>query len=166
MPARPAKAAKAARPAKATAPVKTAKKPGKKAAKAAAAGGREANFYELRSGRRRITYTASDITGRPLLNYSDRKRDLSFRGDEIQQDPQPIGLLLTVTLEAIPDLQSDLLTVLIPRVNLTNGGEEEVETEAIFTRVRTSIGGPDLVDGQVQTYDSRTFHGTASFILS
>ncbi|HVR95431.1 MAG TPA: hypothetical protein VMW27_02380 [Thermoanaerobaculia bacterium] len=164
MPTRPAKAAKTARPAKAAAPAKPVQA-GKKTAKTRAAGRQEANFYELRSGRRRITYTASDKTGQPLLHYSDRKRDLSFRGEEIQQDPQPIGLLLTVTLEAIPDLQSDLLTILIPRVNLTDG-EEEVETEGIFTRVKTSIGGPNLVDGQVQTYDARTFHGTASFILS
>jgi hypothetical protein len=122
-----------------------------------------ANFYELRSGRTRLTYTESNIAGQPVLTY----KDLSFTGGEIQQDPQPIGLLLTVVLKAVPDAYSDLLTVLIPRVNLESvGDKDKVATEVIFTRVRTSIGGPDLVAGQVQTYTTKTFTGTASFILS
>lgn len=144
-----AKAAKSTKPTKAPPAAKTA-------------GSRvQANFYELRSGRTRLTYTESNIAGQPVLTY----KDLSFMGDEIQQDPQAIGLLVTVVLKAVPDAYSDLLTVLIPRVNLTNGAAK-VATEVIFTRVRTSIGGPNLVNGQVQTYTTKTFTGTASFIVS
>jgi hypothetical protein len=175
MPTRPAKAAKTPRPAaKAAQPAKkTAKKATKKATPAAKPAGRAkasgnrvpANFYELRSGRSRITYTESNIAGEPVLTYKDLKRDLTFTGDEIQQDPQQIGLLLTVVLAFAPDGFSDLLTVLIPRVNLTNG-EGKVKTEAIFTRVKDSIGGPNLVSGQVQSYTTKTFTGTAQFIVT
>lgn len=163
MPTRPTKAAKK------TAAKTTAKKaakatkaaPAKKAAAKTAGSRVQANFYDLRSGRTRLTYTESNIAGQPVLTY----KDLSFMGDEIQQDPQAIGLLATVVLKAVPDAYSDLLTVLIPRVNLTNG-EAKVATEVIFTRVRTSIGGPNLVNGQVQTYTTKTFTGTAQFIVS
>ena len=171
MPTSPSKAAKTPRPAvKVAQPAKKAAKKATQAAKpvrrAKASGNRvPANFYELRSGRAQISYTESNIAGQPVLTYRDLKRDLTFTGDEIQQDPQQIGLLLTVVLAFAPDGFSDLLTVLIPRVNLTNG-EGKVKTEAIFTRVKDSIGGPNLVNGQVQSYTTKTFTGTAQFIVS
>jgi hypothetical protein len=161
--ARPAR--KAAKPAKPTKATKPARRPAKPAKPAAGGKRRSANFYELRSGRTRITYTESNIAGQPVVTYRDGKRDLAFTGDEIQQDPQQIGLLLTVVLDVVFDGYTDLLTLLVPQVNLTNG-DEKVTTKAIYTRIKDSIGGPGLVDGQVQSYDTQTLRGTASFIVS
>ncbi|MFL6192868.1 MAG: hypothetical protein ACJ75H_01755 [Thermoanaerobaculia bacterium] len=170
--ARPAKPAK--KPVKKAASAQKAKpaqkpRPAKKApTKAAlkAAGLTPANYFELVRGGTTITFTESNIAGQPLLNFDDGARQLSFMGNQIEQLSSEIGAILTVDLDFIPDLRTDALTVVIPQVNLKGGAPARFKTVVIFTAIRSSIAGPGLVEGPIQTYTAQTFRGTASFIVS
>ena len=42
----------------------------------------------------------------------------------------------------------------------------KVDVPVVFHTVQGSIAGPPLNPGQVQTYDVKTFSGTASFVVS
>jgi hypothetical protein len=87
-----------------------------------------------------------------------------FRGDEIRLAETEIGRTVTVTLEAVPDLHVETLTLLLPPTNLQNG-ESRLRTEAITTTHRTSIGGPRLVRGQVLSYATATLSGMARSVV-
>lgn len=121
----------------------------------------EANFFELRRGRSKITYTASDIAGKPQLNFEGK----TFRGDEIRREKSELGTLVTVTLSEIPDLERRLLTLVLPDV-LVDDAPEKVSAPVVFTRVELSIAGRPLKPGPVQTYDVKIYTGKASFIVT
>ena len=57
-------------------------------------------------------------------------------------DGTDIGNLVTVQIDAVPDLHTLTFSVLIPRFNLPEGNENPFETEAVLTMHLTSIGGP------------------------
>jgi hypothetical protein len=122
----------------------------------------EANFFELRRSGSSITYTASDIAGKPQVNYDGR----TFRGREVRREKTELGTLVTVTLAEKPDLERRLLTIVLPQVQLKNGTPEKFKAPVVFTRVEMSIAGPPTHPGPVQTYDVKIYSGTASFILS
>jgi hypothetical protein len=73
-------------------------------------------------------------------------------GEQIRTQENEIGRLVTVTLQAVEDGDSTLLTLLVPRVNLGDMGEQAIKTIAILTTERWSIAGPSLVTGAVQSY--------------
>jgi hypothetical protein len=73
-------------------------------------------------------------------------------------------MLITVTLEVIPDLHTLTLTLLVPQINLDEGNESSFSTQAILTTHRTSIGGPNLVKGPLQTYEVVALEGTARLV--
>jgi hypothetical protein len=135
-------------------------------ATAAIAQPKQANHFELHRGGTSITYDASSITGKPLLNYNDGTISRSFTGDEIETVKASIGTLLTVDVEFIPDAETKAVTVVLPQVNLKDGKPRRFKTVVLFTTIHTSFVGPALVDGPIQTYTAKTFRGTASFVLS
>ena len=120
----------------------------------------EPNLFELRSGTIKIMYSTTSLSGLPLFNYKDSQQALTFQGEEIRQSDSEIGRQITVTIEQIPDLQTVTFTLLLPDINL-EGTETRFRTVGITTITRTSIGGPDLVKGPIQTYLPRIFWGTA-----
>ena len=120
----------------------------------------EPNLFELRSGSIKIVYSTTSLSGMPLLNYEDSQRTLAFQGDEIRQSDSEIGHQITVTIEQMPDLRTVTFTLLLPDINL-EGTEIRFRTVGITTITRTSIGGPDLVKGPIQTYLPRILWGTA-----
>jgi len=129
---------------------------------AIAAGGAPANAYDLEGPRGlRVNYSASSFGGVPLLQYQDRRRTLSFRDTEIRTEPTSIGTLVTVRLEDTPDLEGLDFTLVVPRVNVDDSREGPVATFGFWTRQRTTIGGPDLVEGQVESYATVQLTGTA-----
>jgi hypothetical protein len=128
---------------------------------------RTPNLFELHSKDTQITYTTSSIVGVPQFNYQTPSLNLNFSGADIRTQDTELGTEITVTLEQIPDLQTVILTLLIPAVNLRSGAiETSIETVAIITIDRTSIGGPSLVDGQIQTYQTLPLRGTARLVNS
>jgi len=124
------------------------------------------NLFDLEGHDTKIKYATTSITGAPLFNYEHKDQSREFLGDAIRVLPTPIGSLVTVTLEIVPDLHTVTLTLLLPAVNLVDGHDAEVRTEAILTTARTSIAGAGLVKGQVQTYDTVKLEGTAQIVLS
>ena len=119
------------------------------------------NLYELTGHQVHIRYSTSSLTGEALLSYRDAQRNLSFHGDQIRVAPSEIGRLVTVTLGQVPDLQSTTLTLLIPDINL-DSDVVLFKTSAITTTHKTTIGGPDLVGGAIQTYKTMILRGQAS----
>jgi hypothetical protein len=107
-----------------------------------------------------LTYSTTSLSGQPQLTYKDMKRTLTFHGEEIRQIDSEIGQQVTVTLEQVPDLRTETLTLILPAINIEGTGTF-FQTNAIITTHRTSIGGPDLVKGVLQTYRIKTLRGTA-----
>lgn len=124
----------------------------------------EPNLFELRSGSIKITYSTTSLSGQPLFTYKERRQTLTFRGEEIRQSDSEIGRQITVTIEQIPDLRTVTFTLLLPDINL-EGTETRFRTVGIKTITQTSIGGPGLVKGPIQTYLQRIFWGTARQVI-
>jgi hypothetical protein len=124
----------------------------------------EPTMYELSCDGTTLTYSTSGIDGTSQLSYATGDRSYVFRGDEIRLAETEIGRTVTVTLEAVPDLHVETLTLLLPPTNLQNG-ESRLRTEAITTTHRTSIGGPRLVRGQVLSYATATLSGMARSVV-
>jgi hypothetical protein len=123
------------------------------------------NLFDLQGKDTQITYSTSSIAGVPQFNYQTPSLNLNFSDTDIRAQDTEIGRQITVTLEQTPDLQTITLTLLIPTINLPpEATENPVETVAIMTTARTSIGGPDLVDGQIQIYDTLSLQGKARLV--
>jgi hypothetical protein len=122
------------------------------------------NLFELTGEYTRITYSTTSITGQPQFHYRDRQRDVNVTGDDIRSLGAELGAQVTVTLEVIPDLHTLTVTLLVPQINLDEGNESPLSTLAILTNHRTSIGGPGLVEGQLQTYEAAALEGTARLV--
>ncbi|MCW1968864.1 MAG: hypothetical protein KIH69_012205 [Anaerolineae bacterium] len=106
------------------------------------------NLFQIRGRGLRVTYSTSSITGDPLLSYSGIYGDQQFRGEEIGLEETAIGMLVTVTVNRIPDAESALFTMLLPHIN----GDAKFKSVAFHTIARTSIGGPNLVKGPIESY--------------
>lgn len=122
------------------------------------------NLYELACANDLVTYSTSSIDGSPRFSFQDGDRSFSASGPEIVTRPTDLGTEVTVTLDTIPDDRTVTLTLLIPGVNLGDGTEASIDTVLIETTNHTSIGGPHLVDGQLQTYRTTRLHGTARIV--
>jgi len=124
----------------------------------------EPNLFQLACEGVTVTYSTSSIDGSPRFSFQDADRSLSASGQQIGTRPTDLGTEVTVTLESIPDDRTVTLTLLVPGVNLGDGTEAAVDTVLIETANLTSIGGPRLVDGQLQTYRTTELHGTAQLV--
>jgi hypothetical protein len=125
----------------------------------------EANTYELQNRTVSVSFSATSITGDPLLHYKDRNREVNARGDEIRVVETEIGTVVSITLEPDADAGSLIFSVIIPRVVLApRDGEQSVVTEGIYTRSRLPPRLPASV--QLQTYDVVKLKGSASFVVS
>lgn len=128
------------------------------------AAAQEPNLFELKGMGIKLTYSATGFSGQPQLTYKDKRRTMTFHGEEIRQLDSEIGLQITVILEQIPDLRTETLTLILPAIN-AEMTETPFQTNAIITTHRTSIGGPDLVKGVLQTYRIKTLRGIARTVI-
>jgi hypothetical protein len=118
-----------------------------------------------------------ELTGEGAsITYDRRTRELHYRGPtqpplrdfvEVTETAEPletpIGALVTVTLDAVEDGDAKTVTVLLPDVRLPadGAGVGTFETIAVFATIRSSFGGPGLVEGPGQLYVSAALQGTA-----
>ncbi|MBN1207774.1 MAG: hypothetical protein JXB05_23115 [Myxococcaceae bacterium] len=128
-------------------------------------GSNSANMLTLQGKNVSVTYSATSITGQPLLHYKDRSRDVSAQGMEIRQVETELGTLVSITLEPDADAGALLFTLLVPRVALmAEEGEQSVKTVGIITRSRLP---PRLMaSAQLQTYEVVDLRGCAAFAVS
>jgi hypothetical protein len=115
--------------------------------------------FELTGAGVEIEYLAGDA---PQLRFHYEGKERVFAGAELRVERTVLGTLATGSLESLPDLGDVTVTVVVPDVNLREAGTADVETVLIRTRYRTSIGGPSLVDGALQLYESVALGGTVS----
>jgi len=113
-----------------------------------------------------VYYSPSSFSGEAQLRYRRSDRDpLDFSGDEIRVERTEIGQLVSVTVQQVPDLKTVTMSLVIPDINLDMGEPTLFESSIIFTTNYTTIGGPDLVKGPLQTYWSPTAIGQASSVV-
>ena len=124
--------------------------------------GQPPNLFEFSYGETQISYSTSSFAGPPLFSYSGPKGEHSFSGEEIHTLSSALGTEVTVTLEAVPDLHTITLTVLLPGITLSPGDEESFESAGIFTTSNTTIAGPPA--GVAQTYEIIALDGVAKLV--
>ena len=139
---------------------------------AIAGGGRmQPNMYTLRGGGTTIGYSSSSLTGEPTFTYEGPDIKVDARGDEIHIQPAqgipswPLGGLFSIYVDAAPDAWARSLTLMLPEINLVDGGDTPFTTFAVLTTHFTNIGGPRFVEGQFQEYEVIALEGTASAVL-
>ena len=121
----------------------------------------EPNDYELSCDGVTLTYSTTSFDGSPRLSFREGGRALDFSGEEIGTLATKLGTEVTVTLEVISDDRTVTLTLLVPAINLGEGPDIEFATVAIETTNLTTIGGPALITGPLQTYRVIELNGTA-----
>jgi hypothetical protein len=121
------------------------------------------NLYNCSGPGVTVNYTTTSLAGPPILTFNIGRQTFSGQGSAITEETSVLGNLLTITRAAIPDLQTDTLTLLLPNINL-NGFEASTEFNTVIfsTRTRTSIGGPALVEGVIQKNTPRFVNCTAT----
>jgi hypothetical protein len=124
-----------------------------------------ANLFELSGNQIHVTFSGTSILGGPILSYRDDQRSLSFKGDEIRIQDTELGELISVTLEAIPDLKTVTFSLLLPVVTvMPQSSGTRIKVPGITTTNPTTIAGPP--PGPQQLYSLVNLRGTAQFIVS
>lgn len=122
------------------------------------------NLYELRGDKLQVTYSTTSIAGQPLFTFQQGRKTLNFKKSEIRNTKTPIGTLVTVLIETVPDLKTVTFSLVLPDVNMHQSTKVNIKTIGILTTSKTSIGGPHLVKGAVQAYKVVALSGTAKTV--
>ncbi|WP_207714036.1 DUF6174 domain-containing protein [Scytonema sp. UIC 10036] len=124
-----------------------------------------ANVFELSGASVEVSYSDTSVLGGPRLNYRDNNINRTFIGEEIRVQETELGQLITVTLEAIPDLRTVTFTLILPLVKPSTASERvRIQVPGITTTTQTTIAGPG--PGAEKTYTTINLKGTAQFIVS
>jgi hypothetical protein len=124
----------------------------------------DANLFDI-AGPIRVNFSRSSIAGRPQLSYQDTELNVSFQGEELDIQSTPIGDLVTVTVESIPDATDQRITLLVPTIRLTAGEEVVFETILIETIDRSAAFVlPPGPAGALQSYRVHQLQGTAQHV--
>jgi hypothetical protein len=105
------------------------------------------------------TVDTSGLAGTPQVS-------VQVYGDEVQRAQlreSVAGLEITGLLGERPDLDSTQLLLLLPRVNISDDPVAFAGVAIVVTGL-TSIGGPGLVNGVVQSYEIHPVVGRASVV--
>ena len=121
--------------------------------------------YVLQGGETAIVYVPAVGGSAAQLEYRDAKGTLSFAGDELSVEQSPaLAGLVSASIEYAPDGYERIVTLLVPDVNRDEiQPDVPIHTIAILTMHLTSIGGPALVKGALQTYEVVELDGVAEF---
>ena len=122
------------------------------------------NLYELHGDKLQVTYSTTNIAGQPTFTFQQGRKILTFKKSDIKITKTPIGTLVTVLVETVPDLKTVTFSLALPDVNLQQSTKVNIKTIGILTTSKTSIGGTNLVKGAVQVYKVVTLSGTAKAV--
>jgi hypothetical protein len=124
------------------------------------------NLFNLEGDGATISFATSSIAGVPQFSYRDSEHNVSRSGEDIRRLETEIGTLVTIDLAQIPDLQTIKVTLVLPTVNLPQPANvSDLQTIGILTTARTTIGGPNLVVGQIESYRTLYLRGTARKVV-
>jgi hypothetical protein len=119
------------------------------------------NTYSLAGDGIEIEISMKDPKALELV-YKDKQGVRKFSGDAIDLIKLELGFMASVVLEQFPDLRIITLCLAVPSANRTNNEKSiRVDTFAIRTTTLTSLVGPRLVKGQIQTYEIHVLKGNA-----
>jgi hypothetical protein len=121
-----------------------------------------ANYFLLHGGGISVEY--GPIGGATRLIYKAGEQTLTFESNEIATTSTPAGTMVSVPLRFSLDAGSTTLSLLIPRVNLGNGGETTVETPAITATHQFSALPIHLRTGQLDNFTVTPLQGNAWFM--
>jgi hypothetical protein len=125
----------------------------------------EANLFNV-TGPIVIRYSRTSITGEPQFSYQDGELDLSFSGEDIARENTPLGEIVTVTLEDVPDALVRTFTLLMPKIMQFVGDQAPFDTLGIETIDRSgAFVPPPGPPGVLQIYRSHQLQGVAEFVL-
>jgi hypothetical protein len=120
-----------------------------------------AKTYHLAGDGLRIEFCMEDPKELELV-YEDQKGERKFSGKAIYQKELQLGFVPSVVLEQVPDLHTVFFSLIVPSASRSNNQKSiSLRTFAIRTTSRTSIDGPEAVEGQVQTHEIFTLEGNA-----
>jgi len=122
------------------------------------------NLYDVHGGHLHVTYSTSGIDGRPHFTYQDPTIGKSFSGDEIDRVDTLLGAIVSVRIRLTVDAGSTTFSLLVPRVNLIDGGPTAIHTEGITTLHQFSLV-PPLDRGQRDFYTVTSLRGTAQHVV-
>jgi hypothetical protein len=124
----------------------------------------DANLFDIEAPIA-VHYSRSSISGVPLLSYRDTAHDLNFSGDEITRADTPVGELVTVTLDDIPDAFIRRFTLLVPVVRLRMGDEAEFSAVGFETTDRSgAFVPPPGPAGVLQSHRIHELSGVARLV--
>lgn len=105
------------------------------------------------------TIDTTSLGGAPAIS-------LAFEGRPAQ-DPSltesAYGLEVSALIEAIPDTETTSLLLFLPQVNLAQG-DVHIDGVALLVTSRSTVGGPGLVSGPIESYHTHHVRGTASVV--
>ena len=117
--------------------------------------------YHLSGGGQTIALSMKDPAD-PSIVYESPEGTREFGAKEIRQESTQLGLVLSVGLEEVPDLQSVTLSLAVPRANRPeNMKSVNISTFSVRTTRRDNIAGPDSLEGQIVTYETFELEGNA-----
>jgi len=120
-----------------------------------------ANHYVISGNGIDAVVDIASISGKPAIS-------LAVDGQSVP-DPNLTttaeGYVVDAIVESVPDSHSLGIRLVFPEVNLSEP-DVVIAGFAVLTRAATSIGGPRLVAGPLQSYELRPVGGTASGVTS
>lgn len=120
-----------------------------------------ANRYEVSGPGISGVIDITGVTGEPVVSVDVDGRTFSegsVRADEF-------GLRVIVIVDEVDDGNSVQLDLVLPEVNVSDRPVPVAGFAVLVTR-RSSFGGPGLVEGALQLYDSRPVSAMASAVQS
>ena len=114
--------------------------------------------YHLAGRHTKIIFVAGE-PDEMRLSYNDRL----YEGSMLQCESTPLGMLISIVLDSVPDLHTTVLTVAIPEANRPDDMRSiAIHTFAVITTTKSSVAGSHVVvSGQVREYDVVPLHGNA-----
>jgi len=120
------------------------------------------SVYHLSGDKIKIMFSRENADELELVYGDEQGTSRHFTGRAIHREKTPLGFLATVVLEEVPDLHVITLSLVVPDANRPeNARSIPVNTFAVRTTARTSIAGPQLVEGQIQMYEVFNLEGNA-----
>jgi hypothetical protein len=120
-----------------------------------------ANHFTVKGRGIEGTIDTAGLAGEPVV-------DLRVDGTTVENadlEISDLGIEVDGFVEAVPDLKTVLVRVTVPQCNVEDS-TTEFSGFAVVVTARTSIDGPALVGGPLQSYDVRAVTGTASAVES
>lgn len=120
-----------------------------------------ATTYHVADDDIKVTFSMVNPADLELM-YEDIQGERHFSGQDIDLQVCHHGLMAIVVLEEVPDLHSITLSLAVPAARRpADVRSVPVKSFAVRTLSRTSIAGPDLLEGQIQVYENYILEGNA-----